>query len=106
MDVICFAYCDEEIDLSIIKVNFLSMFIAHFLLIDFHLNKCLKELIDDNMYQHIMRRRQVREIKAAGIEGLETCPFCDFCIILPPDIIRINCLNPECCKESCRLKYF
>lgn len=49
-----------------------------------------------------MRLKQVQEIKAAGIEDLETCAFCDYSVILPPDLKTISCLNPECKKETCR----
>jgi len=52
-----------------------------------------------------MRHKQTQEIKAACIEGLETCAFCDYSVILSPDYKIINCLNPECRKETCRLKY-
>lgn len=48
----------------------------------------------------------MREVKAADIEGLESCAFCEFCIVLPPEEKSIKCLNPECYKETCRLKYF
>lgn len=53
-----------------------------------------------------MRLKQAQEIKDAGIEGLETCAFCDYSVILSPDLKTINCLNLECKKETCRLDYF
>lgn len=44
----------------------------------------------------------MEEVKAAGIEDLEMCPFCDFATI-PAEADKIfRCLNPECMKESCR----
>lgn len=46
--------------------------------------------------------KQIQEIKAANIEGLETCAFCDYSVILSKNIKTINCLNPECLKETCR----
>jgi len=49
-----------------------------------------------------MRQKQAQEIKEADIEGLETCAFCDYSVILSPDLKIINCLNPECKKETCR----
>lgn len=51
-----------------------------------------------------MRLKQAQEIRDASIEGLETCAFCDYSVILPPDIDIIFCLNPECKKETCRLE--
>lgn len=58
------------------------------------------------MYQRIIRLKKIRDLKASNIEGLETCAFCDFCVVLSPDVEIIECLNPECLKETCRLKYF
>lgn len=53
-----------------------------------------------------MRLKQAQEIKAADIEGLETCAFCDYSVILSPDLKIINCLNPECKKETCRYEHY
>lgn len=41
-------------------------------------------------------------MKAAGIEDLEFCPFCDFATIPITDNKIFQCLNPDCMKESCR----
>ncbi|XP_025200345.1 E3 ubiquitin-protein ligase RNF216-like [Melanaphis sacchari] len=79
VDIKCFADCGEEFNLSMIK-----------------------SIVDDKLYQRIMRLKQAQEIKAADIEGLETCAFCDYSVILSPDLKIINCLNPECKKETCR----
>lgn len=49
-----------------------------------------------------MRLKQAEDIKAAEIEGLETCAFCDFSAIVPQDHLIFGCLNPECGKETCR----
>lgn len=48
-------------------------------------------------------RKAALEIRAANIEGLETCAFCDYSVILSPEIMAVNCLNPNCKKETCRL---
>jgi hypothetical protein len=50
----------------------------------------------------MLRRKQLEEVKAAGIEDLETCPFCDFASILPDEDKVFCCLNPDCMRESCR----
>lgn len=47
----------------------------------------------------------MKEMKAANIEGFETCAFCDYSVILSNNIKIINCLNPECLKDTCRLEY-
>lgn len=48
--------------------------------------------------------QQQAEIAAAGIEGLEQCPYCDFKAILDPieNIVVFQCLNPDCGRDSCR----
>ena len=48
--------------------------------------------------------QQLAEIKAAGLDGLEQCPFCEYQAVCPPintDTI-FECLNPACEKVSCR----
>lgn len=49
-----------------------------------------------------MRLKQAQELKEANIKDLETCAFCDYSVILSPEIKIINCLNPECKKITCR----
>lgn len=44
----------------------------------------------------------MEEVKAARIEELEMCPFCDFATIPHENDKIFKCLNPECMKESCR----
>ena len=48
--------------------------------------------------------QQQAEIAAAGIDGLEQCPFCDFKAICEPiEQDRIfNCQNPDCERATCR----
>lgn len=47
---------------------------------------------------------QQADIMAAGIDGLEECPHCDYKAIMDPvEMIPVfNCLNPECGRMSCR----
>ena len=55
------------------------------------------------MYRKVQERRQQEEVMAAGVENLVSCPFCCFMIIMPdPENKVLECLNPECLKESCR----
>jgi IBR domain, a half RING-finger domain len=48
--------------------------------------------------------QQLAEIKAAGLDGLEQCPFCDYqAVCAPVDVDTVfECLNPDCEKVSCR----
>lgn len=62
----------------------------------------LKNILPPKMFSKIAQKKMIVEIKAAGIEGLEMCPFCDFASI-PNETDRIfKCFNPDCMKESCR----
>lgn len=55
--------------------------------------------------QILDRLQQQEELSAAGLEGLTSCPFCDFSGICESvDIDKeFRCMNPECEKISCRL---
>jgi len=55
-------------------------------------------------FDRLAFNEQQAEIVAAGIEGLEHCPFCEFKAICDPiEIITIfRCQNPDCFKVSCR----
>ena len=44
----------------------------------------------------------MQEVKAAGIEDLEECPFCEFTTIPLEEDEIFKCQNPNCMKESCR----
>ncbi|KAI4471115.1 ubiquitin conjugating enzyme 7 interacting protein-related [Holotrichia oblita] len=62
----------------------------------------LKNVLSPKMFSKMAQRKQLEEVKAAGIEELEMCPFCDFATIPAPGDKLFRCLNPECMKESCR----
>lgn len=59
-------------------------------------------VLKPNVFSKIAQKKQLEEIKAAGIEDLETCPFCDFATIPAVNDKIFHCLNPDCMKESCR----
>ncbi|XP_018564406.1 uncharacterized protein LOC108905853 isoform X2 [Anoplophora glabripennis] len=62
----------------------------------------LQSVLPPKMFSKLAQKKALAEIKAAGIEELETCPFCDFASI-PNELDKIfRCLNPDCMKESCR----
>ena len=51
------------------------------------------------------RVKQTKEIEAAGLEGLEECPFCDYkCVIENPQEKLFRCGNENggCGAVSCR----
>lgn len=59
-------------------------------------------VLNPSVLSKMLQRKQLEEVKAAGIEDLESCPFCDFASILPREDKVFRCLNPECMRESCR----
>lgn len=63
----------------------------------------LQCVLKPNVFSKMAQRKQLEEIKAAGIEDLVTCPFCDFASIPAPGDKVFRCLNEDCMKESCLL---
>lgn len=61
--------------------------------------------LTEKIFQTFERLEQQDAIKQAGMEGLASCPFCDFAAICPPVNVdrEFRCRNPECEKVSCRL---
>lgn len=62
----------------------------------------LQMVLESVVFSRMAQRKQMDEVKRANIDGLETCPFCEFATIPPPDSKIFTCLNSECMKESCR----
>lgn len=62
-------------------------------------------LIDDKrLLENLADLQQEQDIREAGLEDLEECPFCDYKAIMPPveEDFEFRCANPECEKVSCR----
>lgn len=59
-------------------------------------------VLKPSVLSKMLQRKQLEEVKAAGIEDLETCPFCDFASVPPREDKVFHCLNPDCMRESCR----
>ncbi|KAI0013027.1 hypothetical protein F4779DRAFT_625475 [Xylariaceae sp. FL0662B] len=64
---------------------------------DLFLNKKLRTALDQIEQEAVLRM--------AGIEDLETCPFCPYAAEYPPVEVdkEFRCDNPECERVSCRL---
>lgn len=64
----------------------------------------LKLLTDQELIKRLAQLQQEKDIRDAGLEDLEECPFCDFKAIAPPlDVdFEFRCMNPGCEKTSCR----
>jgi TRIAD3 protein (E3 ubiquitin-protein ligase RNF216) len=61
-----------------------------------------QDVLKPSVLSKMLQRKQMEEVKAAGIEDLESCPFCDFASIPPQEDKVFRCLNPDCMRESCR----
>lgn len=59
---------------------------------------------DKKLLDKLAQIQQEQDIRDAGLEDLEDCPFCDFKAIMPPieEDFEFRCANPECEKISCR----
>ncbi|KAI3556934.1 ubiquitin-conjugating enzyme [Colletotrichum abscissum] len=63
------------------------------------------KFINDQLSQALDRIESEANLRMAGIDGLETCPFCPYAAEYPPvDINKeFKCENPDCQVVSCRL---
>ena len=71
-----------------------------------------KALFSDHEMQKVLAPRiansylaliQRKELEAAGIENLETCPSCEFAIVIENEEEKLfTCQHPECEVVSCR----
>ncbi len=64
----------------------------------------LKRFLDTATINRLEHMQQQEAIRAAGLEDLVECPFCDYKAIYPPieENRLFECQNPECEITSCR----
>lgn len=64
----------------------------------------LNLVADKKLLQKLAELQQEKDIRDAGLEDLEDCPFCDYKAIMPPieEDFEFRCANPDCEKVSCR----
>ncbi|OQO09681.1 hypothetical protein B0A48_05083 [Cryoendolithus antarcticus] len=64
----------------------------------------LNMLADKKLLERLAQLQQEKDIRDAGLDDLEECPFCDYKAILPPveEDFEFRCANPDCNKISCR----
>ncbi|KAJ8970697.1 hypothetical protein NQ317_000595 [Molorchus minor] len=73
-------------------------------------NKCdsefslhtLQMVLPRKTFDRIVQKIASEDIRRANVDGLETCPFCDFAMVLPDNEKIFKCINQECLIESCR----
>lgn len=65
--------------------------------------RCL--FLDKKLRIALDRIEQEAVLRMAGIENLETCPFCPYAAEYPPASVdkEFRCIKPGCQKVSCRL---
>ena len=61
--------------------------------------------LDAKLLEVLDRLQQQSELRTAGLENLESCPFCDYAAIYPPvtEDKEFRCKMPDCERVSCRL---
>ncbi|KAI2619061.1 hypothetical protein GGS26DRAFT_584708 [Hypomontagnella submonticulosa] len=61
--------------------------------------------LDKKLRTALERIEQETSLRKAGIENLETCPFCPYAAECPPVEVdkEFRCINTSCMKISCRL---
>ena len=66
---------------------------------------CQSQLIIDRVFAKVMEKKQLEEIRAAGIEDLVQCPACNYAVIVPEDTQDrvLTCGNTDCGRQTCRL---
>ncbi|TCD66626.1 hypothetical protein EIP91_001093, partial [Steccherinum ochraceum] len=63
----------------------------------------LRRLLTPKLMALYERIKQRKEIEAAGLEGLEECPFCEYKVVIENEHERLfRCENADCGAVSCR----
>jgi E3 ubiquitin-protein ligase RNF216 len=63
----------------------------------------LTRFLTPKLMELFLRIKQRKEIAAAGLHGLEECPFCDFKMVIENEQEKLfRCQNDECLAVSCR----
>lgn len=63
----------------------------------------LRRILTPKLLELYDRVKQRKEIEAAGLEGLEECPFCDYKVVNENDQERLfRCENEACGAVTCR----
>ena len=63
----------------------------------------LRRFLTPKLLELYKRVKQRKEIEAAGLEGLEECPFCEYKVVIENDQERLfRCENEACAAVTCR----
>ncbi|XP_033211261.1 E3 ubiquitin-protein ligase RNF216-like [Belonocnema kinseyi] len=67
----------------------------------FNLNT-LEKILTPDLYSTLVRKQQEEELANANIGNLESCPFCDYKLVVNEGDKIFTCMHEDCKKESCR----
>ena len=63
----------------------------------------LRRFLTPKLLELYERVKQRKEIEAAGLEGLEECPFCEYKVVIENEQERLfRCENEACAAVTCR----
>ena len=63
----------------------------------------LRRFLTPKLLELYERVKQRKEIEAAGLEGLEECPHCDYKVVIENDQEKLfRCQNEDCMAVTCR----
>lgn len=63
----------------------------------------LARFLDSKLLALYHKVKQIKEIEAAGLEGLEECPFCEYKVVIDnPEEKLFRCESEQCGIVSCR----
>ena len=63
----------------------------------------LERLLSDKSLQLYHRLKQTAELAEAAIDGLESCPGCDYAAVIDnPHEKLFRCMNVKCKQVTCR----
>ncbi|KAL1410139.1 hypothetical protein Q8F55_004142 [Vanrija albida] len=63
----------------------------------------LAQVLSTKTLELYNRLRQMKDLEMADIEGLESCPFCPYAVVIDNDVEKLfRCLNASCMKVTCR----
>ncbi|KAL6706833.1 hypothetical protein ACN47E_005169 [Coniothyrium glycines] len=65
----------------------------------------LQQILSETTFERLEHMQQMEDLKAADLDFLSECPFCDFRMECPPVEIdrEFRCQSTKCGKTSCRL---
>ncbi|PLB40643.1 uncharacterized protein BDW47DRAFT_89670 [Aspergillus candidus] len=65
----------------------------------------LEDVLGPSLTKKLDSLQQEDEVRRAGLEGLDSCPFCEFKAVCAPieEDREFRCQNPACEEVSCRL---